>query len=98
MNNIIKRTWNRETMVTIEGLRGSLYQTEQLGHTFAISGVDGGGNAISLSGTAAGVFLRPDGTDQILSCSVSGGVVYATLPAACYDIPGRFGMTGGRVG
>lgn len=93
MNNIINRVWNRGTMVNIEDLRGSLYQNEQLGHTFVISGVDGDGNVVSLSGTVDGAFLRPDNTTVAISGSASGGKAYVTLPANCYDVPGKCGLT-----
>lgn len=93
MNNIINRVWNRGTMVNIEDLRGSLYQNEQLGHTFVISGVDGDGNVVSLSGIVDGAFLRPDNTTVAISGSASGGKAYVTLPANCYDVPGKCGLT-----
>lgn len=93
MNNIIKRTWKQNGMVQIEDLRGQTFQNESGGHTFVIRGEDEDGNQIALSGSPAGVFLRPDNTDQALTCSISNGMVYATLPAACYDVPGRAGIT-----
>ena len=93
MNNTIKRTWNQGSMVNIEDLRGMTFQAESGGHTFVISAVDADGNAVALSGTPAGTMLRPDNTDQALTCSISGGKVYATLPAGCYDVPGRAGIT-----
>ena len=80
-------------MVQIEDLKGMTFQAEQAGHTFQISGIDDDGNTVALTGTPAGVLLRPDNTDVALTCSVSGGVVSATLPANCYDVPGRFGLT-----
>lgn len=93
MNNIIKRKWNQNSMVIIEDLQGMAFQAESGGHTFQISGIDGEGNTVSLSGTPAGVMLRADGQDVALTCSVSGGVVSATLPANAYSVPGRFGLT-----
>ena len=93
MANIIKRVWNQNRMVLIEDLRGMTFQAEAAGHTFQISGIDDEGNTVALTGTPSGVFLRPDNTDVALTCSVSGGVVSATLPANCYDVPGRFGLT-----
>ena len=92
-NNIIKRIWNQNTLVNIEVLKGAFFQDEDGGHTFEISGVDNSGNAISLSGTVAGVFLRPDNTDVPITGSASGGIVSVTLPAECYDVSGRFGLT-----
>ena len=93
MNNIIKRTWKQNGMVQIEDLRGQTFQNESGGHTFVIRGEDEDGNQIALSGSPAGVFLRPDNTDQALTCSITNGMLYATLPAACYDVPGRAGIT-----
>lgn len=92
-NNVIKRVWNQNRMVTIEDLKGMTFQAESGGHTFQISGVDDAGNVIALSGSVAGVFLRPDNTDVAITGSASGGVVSVTLPANCYDVPGRFGLT-----
>lgn len=93
MANIIKRVWNQNRMVQIEDLKGMTFQAEAAGHTFQISGIDDEGNTVALTGTPSGVLLRPDNTDVALTCSVSGGVVSATLPANCYDVPGRFGLT-----
>lgn len=93
MNNIIKRKWNQNSMVIIEDLQGMAFQAESGGHTFQISGIDGEGDTVALSGTPAGVMLRADGQDVTLTCSVSGGVVSATLPANAYSVPGRFGLT-----
>ena len=92
-NNVIRRVWNKNSLTNIEELRGMVFQAEEAGHTFEIRGVDGEGNAIALSGTPSGVMLRPDGTDVTLDCAVSDGVVTATLPAECYDVQGRFGLT-----
>ena len=92
-NNIIKRVWNQNRIVHIDDLRGMLFQAESGGHTFQISGIDDAGNVIALSGSVAGVFMRPDNTDVAITGSASGGVVSVTLPAECYSVPGRFGLT-----
>lgn len=92
-NNIIRRKWNQNTMVSIEDLSGSVFQAESGGHTFEISGVDNYGNTVALSGTVAGVFMRSDNTDVAITGTASGGIVTVTLPAECYDVPGRFGLT-----
>lgn len=92
-NNIIKRIWNQNKMVQIEDLKGMAFQAEDGGHTFEIYGIDEAGETVSLTGTPSGVFLRPDNTDVVLDCSVSDGVVSATLPDECYDVPGRGGLT-----
>ena len=92
-NNIIRRTWKQSGLVNIEDLRGSAFQAEQGSHTFLISGVDENGEALALSGTPAGVLLRSDGQDVALTCSVSDGIVSATLPANAYVVPGRVGIT-----
>lgn len=91
--NIIKRTWHQNQMVRIEPLNGFAFQAESGGHTFQISGVDDSGNAVPISGTIAGVFLRPDNTDVALTGSASGGVASVTLKAECYAVPGRFLLT-----
>ena len=93
MNNIIERVWKRDSMVNIEDLRGSAFQNEKAGHTFIISGIDGDGETVSLSGTVAGSFLRPDGTTVAIVGSASEGKVSVTLPENCYDVPGKFGLT-----
>lgn len=93
MNNIIKRVWNQNKLVNIEDLTGMAFQAEDGGHTFQISGVDDTGTAVELSGTVAGVFVRPDNADIALTGSASGGVVSVTLDEDCYAVPGRFGLT-----
>lgn len=92
MNIIIDRTWKQGSLVNIEDLRGLTFQAEAQAHTFRISGVDAAGNPITLTGTPSGVMLRPDNTDVALTCAVSDGKVTATLPAECYDVPGRVGI------
>lgn len=92
-NNVIKRIWNQNKMVNIEALQGMAFQAEDGGHTFEISGVDGQGNPVALSGTVAGVFVRPDNADIALSGYASGGKVYVTLSDACYAVTGKFGLT-----
>ena len=71
MNNIIKRVWNQNKMVAIEDLKGMTFQAESGGHTFQISGVDDAGNTVELSGSVAGVFLRPDNTDVAITVNIT---------------------------
>ena len=92
-NNVIKRLWNQNRIVTIEDLKGMTFQQEVSGHTFEITGVDDAGNIIALSGTPSGVLLRADDQEVALTCSVSDGKVYATIPANGYAVPGKFGLT-----
>lgn len=92
-NNIIKRVWNQNTMVRIEELNGMTFQQEDGGHTFQISGVDDQGNAVPLSGTVAGVFLRSDNANVAISGTTSEGVASITLTEECYVLPGRFLFT-----
>jgi hypothetical protein len=40
MANIIKRVWRQNKFVQIDDLKGMLFQAEQAGHTFEISGID----------------------------------------------------------
>ena len=93
MNNIIRRVWNQNRMVNIEALSGMAFQAEDGGHTFEISGINDANEAVSLSGTVAGVFMRPDGTDVALTGTASDGVVSVILSDACYAVAGRFGLT-----
>lgn len=93
MNNIIKRVWNQNRMVNIEDLSGMAFQAESGGHTFEISGVNDAGESVPLSGTVAGIFMRPDLTDVAIVGSATGGVVSVTLPASCYAVSGRFALT-----
>lgn len=92
-NNIIERIWNQNAVGTIEDLSGSAFQAEAGAHTFVISGVDNAGAAVALSGTVAGVFMKPDNTDVALTGSISNGKASVTLTAECYTVPGRFGLT-----
>ena len=93
MNNIIKRVWNQNRMVSIEDLQGMAFQAESGGHTFEIYGVDEHGNTVPLSGTVAGVFMRPDNADVALTGTASNGVASVTLTDDCYAVTGRFGLT-----
>ena len=93
MSNIIKRVWNQNKMVNIESLHGMAFQAEDGGHVFEISGVNDAGEAVPLSGTVAGVFMRPDRADIALIGAASGGVASVTLTDDCYAVPGRFGLT-----
>ena len=93
MNNIIKRVWNQNRMVNIEALSGMAFQAESGGHTFEISGVNDAGESVPLSGTVAGIFIRPDQTDVALTGSAEDGVVSVTLTDDCYAVAGRFGLT-----
>ena len=93
MSNIIKRVWNQNRMVNIEALSGMAFQVEDGGHTFEISGINDAEEAVELSGTVAGVFMRPDGADVALTGTASDGVVSVTLSDACYAVAGRFGLT-----
>ncbi len=93
MNNIIKRTWNQNRMVNIEDLSGMAFQAEDGGHTFEISGINDAGESVPLSGTVAGVFMRPDLADIAIVGSATDGVVSVTLPADCYAVNGRFALT-----
>ncbi len=93
MNNIIKRTWNQNRMTNIEDLSGMAFQAEAQGHTFEISGINDAGNAVTLTGTVSGVFMRPNGSAVPLTGSISNGKALLTLDADCYAIAGRFVLT-----
>ncbi len=93
MNTVIKRVWNQNRMVNIEDLSGMAFQAESGGHTFEISGVNDAGESVPLSGTVAGVFMRPDLADIAIVGSSTDGVASVTLPADCYAVNGRFALT-----
>ena len=93
MNNIIKRVWNQNRMTNIEDLSGMAFQAESGGHTFEIAGIDDNDNAVALSGTVSGVFIRPDNADVALVGSISDGIASVTLTDACYAVAGRFALT-----
>lgn len=93
MNNIIKRVWNQNRMTSIEDLQGMAFQAEAGGHTFEISGIDDQGNAVPLSGTVTGSFIRPDQATVALTGTAEDGIVSVTLDEDCYAVAGRFGLT-----
>ena len=80
-------------MVNIEDLRGMVFQAESGGHTFEISGINDANEAVSLSGTVAGVFMRPDNADIALTGESVDGVASVTLSEDCYAVNGRFMLT-----
>lgn len=92
MNNIIKRTWKRKELVSIDNLSGYLFQDESSGHTFQIQCEDESGIA-SFTGSVSATFLRPDNTDVSITGSIYNGVAYVTLTADCYKVSGKFGIT-----
>lgn len=92
----------REDIVNIELSSGTVARSE-LNHTL------GGGDYAAdrfgvrayrnsspenLTGTISGYFIRADGyTVPIASGSVSGNKAYITLPAACYEVEGKFTLS-----
>ena len=92
----------REDIVNIELSSGTVTRSE-LNHTL------GGGDYAAdrfgvrayrnsspenLTGTISGYFIRADGyTVPIASGSVSGNKAYITLPAACYEVEGKFTLS-----
>ena len=92
MNNIIKRTWKKRELVSIDNLSGYLFQDESSGHTFQIQCEDESG-ITSFTGSVSATFLRPDNTDVQITGSIYNGVAYVTLTADCYKVSGKFGIT-----
>ena len=93
MNNTIERTWRQYGLTFVEDLRGTGFTAESGAHTFIISGVDTDNNPITLSGTVAASFIRPDGTTTAMTGSISAGKAHVTLSAECYGVAGRGTLT-----
>jgi len=93
MNNTIERTWRRYGLTFVEDLRGTGFTAENGAHTFIISGADTDNNPITLSGTVAASFIRPDGTTTAMTGSISAGKAQVTLSAECYGVAGRGTLT-----
>lgn len=90
-NITIRRPWKTDEPIKIDNLVGHMATGEGNAHTFVIYGVNGSGEAVPITGTIAGYFLRPDGTTvPIENGTITDGEVSITLPANCYDIQGRF--------
>lgn len=87
----IRRPWNTADVLKIDNLMGQMVLGEQNAHIFVIHGVDADGEPVPITGTISGSFLRADGsTVWIDTCTLVAGEAVVTLPAHCYDIPGRF--------
>lgn len=87
----IRRPWNTADVLKIDNLMGQMVLGEQNAHIFVIHGVDADGESVPITGTISGSFLRADGsTVWIDTCTLVAGEAVVTLPAHCYDIPGRF--------
>lgn len=94
MNNLIAREWHRKELVEVEDLRGNVFSGETGSVYFEITGYDEDNHRIDFDGTAAGYFIRPDGSTVTLTAyaGVLDGQIYCLLQSACYDIPGRFAL------
>ena len=92
MNNLIKRTWVNTHLVQLDDLTGMVFQHEDGGHTFEISGSDGS-SPLTLSGTVSCVFVRPDNADITIAGTISSGKASVTLTDECYYTTGRFFVT-----
>ena len=95
MNNLISRKWHRNGLVEVEDLRGAAFTGEVGSIFFDIEGIDEAGHHLDFDGTAAGYFIRPDGTTVTLTAyaGVLNGRIFCLLQSACYDIPGRFQLS-----
>ena len=80
-----------------EGVRmvrlGRLFaQNDKLAHTITTI-VKENDAAADLTGLSANCyFIRPDDATVTIPSTISGSSVSVTLPAACYEVPGRFSM------
>ena len=94
MNNLIAREWHRKELVEVEDLRGNVFSGETGSVYFEITGYDEDNHRIDFDGTAAGYFIRPDGSTVALTAyaGVLDGKIYCLLQSACYDMPGRFAL------
>lgn len=90
--NVIERVWVQGANTEVENLRGTAFTEEAKAHTFRIRGVDADGEALPLSGTVLGKFLRADNMTIDISGSVSDGVASLSLVGDCYNVPGRFSL------
>lgn len=94
METTLRRPWNPNKLLKIDNLLGQVITGEAGAHTFVIYGVDDDGAQVPLSGTVTASFLRPDGaTLWINGGTVSDGEAHVTLPAHCYEVPGRFALS-----
>lgn len=95
MNNLISRKWYRNELVEVEDLRGTAFTGEFGSIFFDIEGFDEKGRHMDFDGTAAGYFIRPDGTTVTLTAyaGVNNGKIFCLLQSACYDVPGRFQLS-----
>ncbi len=87
----IRRPWRTDDVLKVDNLMGQIILGENSAHTFVVHGVDGSGETVPITGTITGAFLRADGTTVwIETGTLVNGEAVVTLPAHCYDIPGRF--------
>lgn len=91
ISRIIKKTVDLNKVQKVDQLEGPLYQLENGGHTFEITCLMDGA-AAAVSGTVSARFLRADGITEYFTGTLSGNVASITLPQACYNVNGRFGM------
>lgn len=91
ISRIIKKTVDLNKVQKVDQLEGPLYQLENGGHTFEITCLMDG-TAASVSGTVSARFLRADGITEYFTGTLSGNIASITLPQACYNVNGRFGM------
>lgn len=90
---IIKRTVALDGNSVTEALPSSYFDGETAAHQFVIRATRGG-QAVSLSGTVAGVFLNAnDETVPVTGGSIVDGAAVLTLSDACYHVNGRFTLS-----
>lgn len=91
MNRTISKTVDLSRFQSVDQLTSPLYQLEVDGHTFEITVLQNK-EPVTVTGSVAARFIRPDGTTVSFNGTKSGNVVSITLPQACYLYNGRFGM------
>lgn len=90
---VIKRTVPLdEDMIVTEPLKGSAFTLENGAHQFEIT-CTRNGEAVTLTGTVSGKFIRADGSTKLCGGTISSGKAVVTLSQDCYNVPGRFKLS-----
>lgn len=93
MNQI--ETWldcDLQKLVKVKRISGSLFRQDAQANKIGVR-VYNGGEEYSLSGTATGYIIKPDGTMVSVSGTISGNTAYIILPATAYTVAGRVFIT-----
>lgn len=83
----IRRPWRVDELLHVDNLTGEIFTTESNAHEFVICGVDKDGEAIPITGTISGAFLRADGaTVPINAGTLVDGEAHIILPLSLIHI------------